>query len=1404
MLLDPERAKFLFLAAADFGSRGERASYLQRECGSDTELRARVEALLAADDAAAPLPENHGADASASENLNETIAGEGSQESSSASILLPAQSYVVGREIAHGGMGSVLHAQDCKLGREVAMKVMRLSAAASEEARSRFVREATVLARLEHPNIVPIHELGWDAENRLYYTMKLVQGRTLQAVLNGLRSRDADFINHYTLDRLLTIFRKICDAMSLAHAKGVIHRDLKPDNIMVGEFGEVLVMDWGLARIQADAQQAAEEAAMKAEATKPGSAQRFAELAGSELRHSAGLTLDGAVMGTPLYMSPEQAGGRLAEIDQQSDIFSLGGILYALLTLHPPVDGKTAAEIIGRIKGGQILPPTVYNVASKSGSTTGRREDEAADPKKFQPLPHCPHGSVPSALSAVTMRALGVDKAKRYKTVAEFAADIEAYQGGFATSAEQAGLLTQLRLLIQRHKREFGVAFAAWLVITALAVWFVINLHASERETRRQAEIARQNENKAVASEQTAKDEATRATDAERVARNQAIRATAAEQSARASEAEALREKETARQALARSALSLAEAAQREGNGPEMQAALSEVPEDLRDSTWNYLLEQSDTSIARIPNSPSARIEDAAADPRRPGVFAVIESNNNVALIDVHAGTRLFEFAASVAQATHGHWPRRTIAFSPDGQRIAVSRYFEDNHIAIHSALDGKKLLEWDAPGAERLEFSPDGTLLLQEETGSMHLSVWNASDGKLAWDYTPTNNRGHARGAFTADSAQVVTWDQNEQFQVVNASDGKLIRGFKPNRYEYGVIVGSSGLVAGRGPTGFVTIYDLRTGQVVSEFRAADKGGFLVGFAPGGEQIVTAVLLPDGRQALTVWQARTGERLRSLLGGSGDIVAMGIHPLTRELLVCGPNTRAWNLAGKPPTWEFHAISHGVTPLFWGSDDLLFVSGNGANCGLQKLEAGGCKLLWKPAGLDAGYGLNTSVAADGNVAVATGARAGVPGHPPGILWLRNPGANPEQVLNELPTGPNFVRLSPRGDRAAVSMAWKVALYEAGADKEPIKLEPPAGVYRFWDAGWLADGKELVGLVTARAARGVAGAEERIVVWDAASGKILRSAPNRTALGVLAVDPAGKRLAEAGDDKMVRIRDARTLAVQREFRAHDGPITAMAWHPSKPILATASADLTVKLWNLETGRRLEEFHVPPPGVAGLSFSPGGKRLASYVTEENNRIWEPQSLNDRPAATQPDAWEDLLAALTPAMVEQTGNGWRMDDGALFSPEKNHAALPLSGNFAATSYQLHVKLRQLTPKEAFLLQFPVGNRMVGFVLDGFPKDGNYTGLVHVNGKAGKDLSGAVHGKVVKDSEQHELDVTVKLFGAHAIISATLDGQPLYEWSGLAAALTAAYPATPGVIIVGTWAGGWVVYDVKAKRQK
>ena len=250
------------------------------------------------------------------------------------------------------------------------------------------------------------------------------------------------------------------------------------------------------------------------------------------------------------------------------------------------------------------------------------------------------------------------------------------------------------------------------------------------------------------------------------------------------------------------------------------------------------------------------------------------------------------------------------------------------------------------------------------------------------------------------------------------------------------------------------------------------------------------------------------------------------------------------------------------------------------------------------------------------------------------------------------------------------------------------------------------------------------------------------------MDVLSVAPDGRRFAEAGADKMVRIRDAATLAVLREFRAHDGPITALAWHPTKPIMATASADLSVKIFGTYTGRRLGG--IPRHGDRAHRASPsapGGQRLGCAGNGNPTRIWEPPSLSDHPATAKPaDGWEDLLAPLSRAAILQTGNGWRLENGALFSPSKGGATLPLPGNLSNASYQVRVKLRQLTASNCFQLEIPVADRMVGFGLDDWPKDGFYTGLSQIDGKLIKNGPGAVHGRQVKDSEQHDLEVTVR----------------------------------------------------------
>ncbi len=367
-----------------------------------------------------------------------------------------------------GGMGAIIDVEESQTGRPVALKVMHPDVMAVEEARERFYLEAKVMARLEHPNIVPLHVLKLDQEGRPFYTMKKVVGQTLQQIISRLRRGDDETISEFPLDRLITVFYKVCDAIAFAHSKGVVHRDLKPANIMVGEFGEVLVMDWGLAKVLGEKEKEVSRLGLELEKTE---LQDDLEAGAMTISAAAGaLTREGAVMGTPQYMAPEQATGRIADIDERSDVFALGGILYAILTLHPPFHGKDVKAILSKVVRGEVKPIRTFdNPDSVMRAFPMTRSD-------FE-LVHCPSGNIPSGLTAVAMRAMSPPSDKRYQTVSALQADIELWRTGYPTSAEKATLARQLGLLVCRNV----IPSLCVLTVIVLAIWFGIKVDRSRQ-----------------------------------------------------------------------------------------------------------------------------------------------------------------------------------------------------------------------------------------------------------------------------------------------------------------------------------------------------------------------------------------------------------------------------------------------------------------------------------------------------------------------------------------------------------------------------------------------------------------------------------------------------------------------------------------------------------------------------------------------------------------------------------------------------------------------------------------------------------------------------------------------------------------------------------------------------------
>jgi hypothetical protein len=259
--------------------------------------------------------------------------------------------YEIAGEIARGGIGVVLKGRDADLGREVAIKTLRTEYASRPAMVRRLVEEAQIGGQLQHPGVLPVYEMGLDANLRPYFTMKLVRGRTLAALLHD---HDDHTRAGQERHRFLAVFEQICQTMAYAHARGVIHRDLKPSNVMVGAFGEVQVVDWGLAKVLARSA-AADAPAAGAPQREPGEG----EVATVRNSEPGPQSVAGSVLGTPAYMAPEQARGQVENLDERCDVFALGAILYEILTLRPPYVG-TGPEALRQAAEGRIEDAFTY------------------------------------------------------------------------------------------------------------------------------------------------------------------------------------------------------------------------------------------------------------------------------------------------------------------------------------------------------------------------------------------------------------------------------------------------------------------------------------------------------------------------------------------------------------------------------------------------------------------------------------------------------------------------------------------------------------------------------------------------------------------------------------------------------------------------------------------------------------------------------------------------------------------------------------------------------------------------------------------------------------------------------------------------------------------------------------
>lgn len=305
-------------------------------------------------------------------------------DDSTAGVRLPRQNiqarYSDLGEIGRGGMSTVRRMLDRSLLREAALKRLESDLAVKDDQIQRFLLEAQVTGQLDHPNIVPIHELGRDEEGAYYFTMKMVEGTTLATKIEEAGDQR---LQPDRLAEFLQILIKVCEALSFAHSRGVIHRDIKPSNVMVGQFGQVYIVDWGIARVLPLSEDT-------------GSDRRVVVSAEAEI------DVPGSIVGSPAYMAPEQVEGFHEALDARTDVFALGATLYHLLTGSPPYSESNYYKLLSKVLACEFPPP--HEVVG--------------------------HGILPPGLTRIAMKAMAQQPEKRYAAVADFQRDVELFMRG--------------------------------------------------------------------------------------------------------------------------------------------------------------------------------------------------------------------------------------------------------------------------------------------------------------------------------------------------------------------------------------------------------------------------------------------------------------------------------------------------------------------------------------------------------------------------------------------------------------------------------------------------------------------------------------------------------------------------------------------------------------------------------------------------------------------------------------------------------------------------------------------------------------------------------------------------------------------------------------------------------------
>lgn len=817
--------------------------------------------------------------------------------------------YRLDGEIARGGMGVIFRGRDIDLGRDLAIKVLHDCHKDKPEIIQRFVEEARISGQLQHPGISPIYELGQFADNRPFFAMKLVQGETLAQLIAGRKSSVEG------RGKFIGIFEQICQTMAYAHSRGVIHRDLKPANVMVGAFGEVQVMDWGLAKVLTvdslsvegrATEGMADESVHSRPQPNPVPTQRspvnfeISALLGSG-------TQMGSVMGTPAYMPPEQALGEIDHLDERADVFGLGAILCEILTDKPPYIAGTGTSVLSLASRGEL------------NDCHRRLNSCEADDELIVLVKHClepKREDRPSDAGVVAKRVCGYLESVEVRLRA---AEVQRAAEAARADAQAAQALSETRRVEQqqlsaRKLRKLLVGLSAVAMIAGSACVAALNAtrRASEMTAvaRKEGAAAKHYASQASTRAKEARDNATRAETEARAARNaeQAAMelATAelaakllAQKETKRAEAASLRAESATKQAqdqltksewlVYASKLMLAQSDFKDGDGNLAAHYLGDCQLNLRGWEYRYLstrikskqtLESHIDSVTSVAFSPNDKwIVTGSAD-------------QSAKIWDAKSGTHL--------HTLNGHTGVvKCVAFSPDGQRVVSGS--NDKTVKVWDSQTGQELLSisgYPAP-VLALAFSPDQTRIAisggtayqpnmvsvrDAHTGLELLAIAGHQDRVVSLAFSPDGKRivashhDHSLRVFQTDSVLV-----NESIQAAFSLQGhtEVVRSvaFSPDGER--IVSGSDDRT--------LKVWSAKTGRELFAIHGHCGGVTGVAFSPNSQLIASS----SDDSTARVWEATTGRPLLVLKGHTGPVRGVTFNPNGKRIVTVSDDRSA-------------------------------------------------------------------------------------------------------------------------------------------------------------------------------------------------------------------------------------------------------------------------------------------------------------------------------------------------------------------------------------------------------------------------------------------------------------------------------------------------------------------------------